>query len=253
MPDTTHKNKLLFDFYQNIKDGTEVLSIEDLEIAIQTMELAKEKLKINDQKRIKQAQLSADKEPPKGKVLYLPRYQKTLYANVFKGNEEIVKVVLNEGLREIGEYAFAGCTNLREIIFPNNRIILRKGCFKDCTALKEVYIPDVSNIGPSAFENCAVLENVILPATLSNVYSRAFRNCRMLKNVEFCGGDANATWFYSDVFENCSNLETIRFPIRTYAYTSCFENCSNLKEIYGKNLQVLGDNFIGCDATVIRN
>ena len=129
MPNNTPKNNLLFDFYQNIKSGTEVLSIEDLEVAIKTMELAKEELKINEQKRINESELNVNKELPNGKVLYLPKNQKTIYADVFRGNEEIVKVVLNEGLKEIGEYAFAGCTNLREVVFPNMpkiKLIIKK-------------------------------------------------------------------------------------------------------------------------------
>ena len=75
MPNNTPKNNLLFDFYQNIKSGTEVLPIEDLEVAIKTMELAKEELKINEQKRINESELNVNKELPNGKVLYLPKNQ----------------------------------------------------------------------------------------------------------------------------------------------------------------------------------
>ena len=77
MSEISSKNKLLFDFYQNIKNGNEVLSVEDLEVAIKTMEFAKEKLKEREQKRIRQAELEelkskAQKSNLNGKVLYLP-------------------------------------------------------------------------------------------------------------------------------------------------------------------------------------
>ena len=50
MPDTSSKNKLLFDFYQNVKNDNEIFTIEDLEVAIKTLELAKEELKNREQK-----------------------------------------------------------------------------------------------------------------------------------------------------------------------------------------------------------
>ena len=234
MPNNTPKNNLLFDFYQNIKSGTEVLSIEDLEVAIKTMELAKEELKINEQKRISESELNANKELPNGKVLYLPKNQKTIYADVFRGNEEIVKVVLNEGLKEIGEYAFAGCINLREVVFPNNRLILRRGCFKDCISLKEIHISEVSNICPSAFENCTSLEKVFIPNSVSNIYGKAFKNCNALKEVTFEG-----SWHYyrycamfSRAFENCFSLESIELPYNCGISDNTFLNCRNLKTIY---------------------
>ena len=38
---------------------------------------------------------------------------------VFKGCSQLRDVTLNEGLREIGEHAFHGCTSLERIILPS--------------------------------------------------------------------------------------------------------------------------------------
>ena len=107
MPDTSSKNKLLFDFYQNVKNDNEIFTIEDLEVAIKTLELAKEELKNREQKRIREAELEELKNKNEnsvlnGKVLYLPKNLRRLKDNAFRGNEEIVKVVINEGCTEIG-------------------------------------------------------------------------------------------------------------------------------------------------------
>lgn len=256
MPNTAHKNKLLFDFYQNIKNGTEVLSIEDVEVAIKTMELAKEQLRLKEQKRICEANVRANKKILNGKVLYLPKNQKTLYANAFRGNEEIVKVVLNEGLKEIGEYAFAGCTNLREVVFPKNRLVLRRGSFKECTSLTEIYIPDIANICPQAFMDCKSLEIVTLPGFVSHIYSEVFKNCLSLHTVNFEGQRPSCFYyggvhFFPRVFQNCNSLEFIELPIGAVFDQKTFLNCKNLKEIYVNDKWRYPRKLEGCKAEII--
>ncbi len=46
-------------------------------------------------------------------------------------------------------------------------------------------IPEVSTIGPKAFENCSALETVILPPTLIIIGDEAFKGCTNLKTIAF--------------------------------------------------------------------
>ena len=251
------KSKTLFDFYKNIENGTEILSYEDLEAAISTMEMAKEALKKREQKRIRQAELDEIKSLDKssslcGKVLHLQEGLKAIDAFAFRNNKEIVKLVINEGLKQIGAYAFEGCSNLKEIVFPKNGILLRRGCFKDCTALKEIKIDDVSNIGPEAFINCTSLETLSLPATVSNVYSEAFKNCFSLKNVIFTKSKTNYYYgcVFSRAFENCTSLEAIELPPYLHFSETAFVNCSNLKTITARGRMHRYREFEKCDAMI---
>ena len=237
MSNQSPKTDVLFEAYKNIKSGTEILSIEDLEDVIKTMEIARDGLKEKEQRRLQEVELEELKKKEcnlntNEKVLYLPKEQKRINSNEFKNNQEITKVVINRGLTEIGEYAFLGCTNLREIVFPDNRIILRRGCFKDCTSIKEVDIPDVANICPEAFENCISLKKVVFPWTISNIYSRAFKNCRSLEQVSFKTRISYYISIFPNVFENCISLKTIELPENTWFDSKSFINCSNLKTIY---------------------
>ena len=170
-----------------------------------------------------------------------------------RGNKEIVKVVINYGCSSIGEHAFEGCTNLREVVFPRSKIILRRGCFKNCLSLKEIDIPNISNICPSAFENCISLEKVFLPDTISNIYTKAFSNCRSLQEVD-CAPKSEYGWntlhIYPRVFEKCISLEKLEI-YKGYLDNKAFIDCANLKEIY--NHYRFGENikFEKCDAKVI--
>jgi len=48
------KRKVLFDFYENVKNGTEVFSAEDLDIAIESMKLAQLDIKQRERRRIQE-------------------------------------------------------------------------------------------------------------------------------------------------------------------------------------------------------
>lgn len=55
----------------------------------------------------------------------------------------------------IGDYMFCGCTNLRNIVLPDNITMVGESAFRDCSALKSIIIPDnVASIGKFAFYSC---------------------------------------------------------------------------------------------------
>ena len=48
------KRKALFEFYENIKNGTEIFSAEDLDIAIESMKLAQLDIKERERRRLQE-------------------------------------------------------------------------------------------------------------------------------------------------------------------------------------------------------
>ena len=56
------------------------------------------------------------------------------------------------GAYEIGEYAFAGCTNLREFDVCGELDVIRDFAFFNCTGLKSICIPDTAVIEEHAFD-----------------------------------------------------------------------------------------------------
>ena len=88
-------------------------------------------------------------------VLYIQPGAKKIFASTYCERKEIRKVVLPEGLEEIGDSAFKGCTALEEIHFPES--------------LKE--------IGSYAFDECKNLRSIVLPNTNLKIHQRAFCLC----------------------------------------------------------------------------
>lgn len=254
------KNKVFDEFYKSLKSGTEIFSVEELDRVIESLKVLQTNIKeieqeliLNKKKKLPVKENKTQKfyiaDTDYGKVLYLPSGLTKLTDKAFKGNEEIVKVVMNQELTEIGEYAFCGCKNLKELVFPRNRIVLKRGCFSECESLEKIEIPNVPIIGPSAFENCTALETVKFSAHAYNIYSSAFKNCYSLKNVLFeCIGVGKT---FQGVFENCISLETVNIPSGLHLDKKTFLNCVNLKEIRINNQYVRYDEFEGCNAEMI--
>ncbi|MBR1831122.1 MAG: leucine-rich repeat protein [Ruminiclostridium sp.] len=124
----------------------------------------------------------------------------------FVGCDSLEKVILHEGLEEIGDYAFAGIAstpsfnkiplssivipntvntigymafaglkNIKEITIPGNVVIISGDAFAECNALEKVIINEgVIQIDYDAFEWCDNLSFVSLPDSLVQIDSRAF-------------------------------------------------------------------------------
>lgn len=73
------------------------------------------------------------------KELTVPDGVETIIARAFASNRS-EKIILNEGLLEIGESAFTNCTNLTEIILPDSLQRLGLEAFYNCSSLLSVHI-----------------------------------------------------------------------------------------------------------------
>lgn len=117
-------------------------------------------------------------------------------------------LAIPEGITEIGNSAFAGCSNLTEVIIPEGVTKIGDDAFKFCGALTSVTIPEgVAHIGWSAFWNCGSLKDVTIPRSVTYIGNNAFMNCTNLTSVTIPEGVAHIGW---GSFIACTNLAEIR-------------------------------------------
>ena len=65
----------------------------------------------------------------------------------------IEEIVIEEGVRSIGDYAFYNCSSILSITIPDTVTTIGNSAFYGCTGLRRIVIPDsVTRIGNSAFE-----------------------------------------------------------------------------------------------------
>ena len=74
--------------------------------------------------------------------------------------ELITKVVIEEGVHDIGQMAFYALPNLVEVVLPESIVEIRQYAFKNCKSLTTINLENVDFIREGAFYGCAALENV---------------------------------------------------------------------------------------------
>ena len=128
--------------------------------------------------------------------------------------------------------AFAGCSELTNVIIGSNVVYIGDGTFRACTSLTRVRIPDrVTTIGQYAFFDCGALRDVEFGKSLTQVgygmFGYAFAFCTNLSSVVI---PASVTNWYTSTFEDCPNLANVTFEdgVRTLPD---FAYCSSLKNV----------------------
>ena len=71
---------------------------------------------------------------------------------LLKAPNKITSYVIPYGVKQIGDWAFYGCTSLKSITIPDSVTSIGIAAFGDCSALKNVTVPSsVTNLGEAAF------------------------------------------------------------------------------------------------------
>ena len=171
------------------------------------------------------------------------------------------EVVIEEGVTNIGEYAFYECSNLSGISIADSVTSIGKDAFYYCSSLTSINIPDsVTSIGKYAFIYCNGLESIKVDEKNTVYDSR--ENCNAIiktETNEFILGckktkiPDNVTSIGVGAFWGCSGLTSIIIPESvTGIGQSAFIGCSGLTSIkIPDGLTVIENNvFDGCKGLV---
>ena len=132
----------------------------------------------------------------------------------------LTEVVIKDGVTEIGNQTFQGCTGLTNVTIPDS----------------------VQKIGAWAFYLCGGLKNVDIPANVE-IGDSSFRQSG-LEQVTVSGGSVG-----NYAFHRIDNLKKISINCETIG-EEAFSGCDYLTDItLGENVKTLGDKaFYTCDA-----
>ena len=117
-------------------------------------------------------------------------------------------VVIPNDIEEIGQGAFMNCINLQSRTLPENLVSLNSFTFQNCWALNNIELPNITRIGTYAFQHCNGLTSITLPSTITEIASNAFQDCDNLETI-YCNfeegtvegapwGAPNATVVYNN-------------------------------------------------------
>ena len=193
--------------------------------------------------------------------------------------QEVKKVVIQNGIDAIGYNAFYNCTNLTSIEIPSSVTSIKAWAFENCTSLASIEISSsVTTIDALAFENCTSLTsievadnneqycsangilfnknkdtiivypagkqgNYQIPDYVTTIGRYAFGYCKHLTSIEI---PSSVTSIGGLAFSSCGSLTNIEIPnsVITIGFQA-FCNCENLTSIEIPNsVTTIGDHAI---------
>ncbi|MBQ8425699.1 MAG: leucine-rich repeat domain-containing protein [Clostridia bacterium] len=177
----------------------------------------------------------------------------SLSENSLEKAKDIKKVVIPEGIKELGMMAFSKCYSLVSLVLPNSLETVRKDAFYRCNALRfntfenAVYFGTVDNpyyifikpvdnnakscvihndtkiISDGAFGGCRMLRSIIIGDNVKSISKEMFRNCINLKDVKI---GRSVEKIEDNAFYNCKGLRILNIPSKVnFIHKNAFENC----------------------------
>lgn len=154
----------------------------------------------------------------------------------YRGN--IKEISLSSTITKIGRYAFQNCYNVKSVNLPGGLETIGDYSFDNCSGLIEINVPDsVKSIGKRCFQSCNKLSTAILPDALIEIPEFVFSGCSSLKEIIL---PSKLETIGQYAFSECSSLKEITIPASIKNVDWCiFQNCTNLttvdfeKEYYG--------------------
>ena len=137
----------------------------------------------------------------------------TMSSEGLEGCTSIESVKYSRYWKETGHYLFLNCTNLKEVIFPDD---------SECS---------LTSFSSGTFRGCTSLETISIPASVSYLNSQVFVGCNNLKEIHCQSGVAPIAT--EDTYGNQFKSAVIYVPtgaISNYKTTSGWCMFSNYKE-----------------------
>lgn len=137
--------------------------------------------------------------------------------------------VLPDTITNIGDGAFSGCDNLKELYLPKQIKTVGNSAFSYCDGLEKVYIPANVTFGSTVFRNCSNLHEIEYDKKLTAVADGLFSYCTGLKNVEI---PSHIERIGSLAFSNCTNLQNVYIADGVKSIgEGVFDYCNKIKSI----------------------
>lgn len=163
-------------------------------------------------------------------------------------NSTIEQINFNNGLKEVGNYAFSGCGSLEKIIFNDDfadkSLTLKQSSFQNCIELKKLpNLEKIKLLEQAAFAGCtnAAPDNedkktLVFPnwPILTNSSQSVFQNCDKIISIIF---GQNNPIIPASAFNECGGIAALDFTntgVKSIG-VNAFNNCDSLNKVIISN------------------
>lgn len=189
----------------------------------------------------------------------LPETLKSIYIGSFADCVSLKSITIPANVTSIGGGVFTGCTNLSRIAIDERNVVYRSDeqniifsisgeiVYCPTSITGEVVLKEGETLGRNAFENCAGITKVTLPAGVTEIPDKAFNGCTALTEINVPDG---VTYIGDFAFKDCVSLKKINIPEgMSYLGDSAFAGCTSLTEVVIPDVKSIGmQTFSGCTA-----
>lgn len=173
----------------------------------------------------------------------------TFGTGVFQNCTSLIECNTSEDLKEVGDFAFDGCTNFKKFNGTFEPTTIGKQAFRNCTSLANISTSTVTTVGYQAFENCTSLTYISFE-NLTSTGRNPLVGCSSLKSFKFnfkalpVGNQVIGRFFGTTSYLNSytatmgsfdfyipNTLETVEVCGTTYITSGSFNNCKSLKKV----------------------
>lgn len=190
------------------------------------------------------------------------------YGNYFS----IKKIIIENGVTSIGDYAFSGFNDLTDVTIPDSVTCIGECAFRWNKKMTSIKLPDsIDNIKKGAFQETGLttitipnrittiaedmfygseLKNIEIPINVTSIEKSAFSWCLSLESVIFKG---NVTSIGLYGFNNCRKLTSIILPNSLITIGEmAFNYCACLKQINipSSVTSISNDAFLYCNSLI---
>lgn len=150
----------------------------------------------------------------------IPVYIKYIDDGAFRDCATIVDVLITSNVETIGNNAFFGCTNMKNITFLSDTVLKSVGhmAFAYCGTLREITLPSsITSIGEGAFLACSQLTSFTIPANCASLGSYFLMSCVNITSVTI---PQNTRCIGAGSFNNCLKLSSFTVASNNQYYSS---------------------------------
>ncbi|MDO4454917.1 MAG: leucine-rich repeat domain-containing protein [Eubacteriales bacterium] len=166
----------------------------------------------------------------------IPEGYEKIGEEAFRGWKNLKEIRMPKTIREIGARAFYECENLCVIGWSLDLKRIRKEAFFKCKSLRELKLPPhTEEIGTRAFEGCENIKKVFFPDSLKIIWKEAWAGCEALEEICLPEG---LQILGAGTFSGCHKIQLISIPEslaerwnEKQCFAEIFQWCENIRQV----------------------